>query len=100
MDHYSIGKLMNEVSSTVRCDRYPFHFRLVFFFPKLDKICLTPGFDSYIHLAITGILNFENRTFLVKVMPCFIMIHNVAMVLILTGRKNPVAQYRSFWDTL
>ena len=29
-------------------------------------------FDSYIHLAITGILNFQNQTFLVKVMPCFI----------------------------
>ena len=32
------GKVMNEeVSSTVRCDRYPFYFRLS---PKLDKICL------------------------------------------------------------
>ena len=29
-------------------------------------------FDFYIHLAITGILNFQNRTFLVEVMPCFI----------------------------
>ena len=28
MDHYSIGKLMNEVSATVRCDRYPFYFHL------------------------------------------------------------------------
>ena len=33
-----MGKLMNEVSSTVRCDRYPFYFHL--FFPKLDKIRL------------------------------------------------------------
>ena len=39
MDNYSIErKLTNEVSSTVRCDRYPFYFR--FFFSKLIKICL------------------------------------------------------------
>ena len=34
---------MNEVSSTVGCDRYPFNFSFPPFFfssPKLDKICL------------------------------------------------------------
>ena len=28
--------------------------------------------DIYIHLAKTGISNFQNWTFLVKVMPCFV----------------------------
>ena len=30
------------------------------------------NFDFYIHLALTGIINFQNQTFLIKVMPCFI----------------------------
>ena len=30
------------------------------------------NFDFYIHLAMTGILNSQNPTFLVKVMRCFI----------------------------
>ena len=44
-------------------------------------------FDFCIHLAMTGILNFQNRTFLYKVMPCFIKLEKSEFRRMLLSQK-------------